>query len=66
LLAVQTSAPFRFWTIFEQVTAKMVKKNIGFSQKNEDPFFPPKKNQYFGRNKKSNGPKMECYTLLSS
>jgi len=45
---------------------KWSKEKIGFSQKNEDPFFAPKKNQYFGRNKKSNGPKIECHTLLSS
>jgi len=47
LLAVQNSAPFRFWTIFEQVTAKMVKEKNRFFAKKRRSFFSTQKKSVF-------------------
>jgi len=63
---IHSNAELYFPPFLTKLQQKRSKKNIGFSQKNENPFFWPKNNQYFGRNNESNSPNMECHTLLNS
>jgi len=53
LLAVENSAPFRFWTVFEQVTPKMVKeKNRFFEKKGRSIFITQKKSVFWPKQEK--------------
>jgi len=47
LLAVQNSASFRFWTIFDQVTAKKVQEKYRFFAKKRRSFFSTQKKSVF-------------------